>query len=78
MGRHETPAEAVIVDYVCDECGYGHMLPSGMMLLSNPPKFPHECNKCGATQTFNTKYPETVFRRAQAAQQTQGGGNGQI
>lgn len=66
MPRNEVPAEAVIIDYICDACGNGHMLPSGMILLSDPPKYPHECNKCGAAQTFGTKYPETLFRRAQA------------
>lgn len=66
MPRHEVPAEAVIVDYVCDACGNGHMLPSGMMLLSDPPEWPHKCINCGETKTFNTKYPETVFMRSQA------------
>ena len=64
MARQEAPAEAVIVDYVCDECGSGHMQPTGSILMSDPPQWPHACSNCGTSQTFNTKYPETVFKRA--------------
>lgn len=40
---------------LCD-CG-GEMLPTGNILMSNPPKFPHECEKCGKSVSLLERYP---------------------
>ena len=45
------------VDYVCDSCGVGVMHPTGISLLCSQPQYPHECDKCGESKTFNNKYP---------------------
>ena len=47
------------VECVCNECNEGRMIPTGMMLPSNPPQYPHKCSKeeCGAEQNFTEKYP---------------------
>jgi len=48
--------------YICDECGEGEMKPTDVCLASNPPKFPHECTKCGHTQNFiGRKYPYITY-----------------
>jgi len=47
----------VQVDCRCDACGEGCYRPSGFALLSNPPKFPHACTRCGDKKTFNLTYP---------------------
>lgn len=54
------------LDYRCDSCGKGNLRPTGVMLLSDPPKWPHACTECGAQQTFDTKYPAFVYRRVDA------------
>ena len=43
------------VRYICD-CG-DEMLPTGTMLMTDPPKFPHKCQSCDSTITLNEKYP---------------------
>jgi transcription elongation factor Elf1 len=46
-------------EYVCDECGIGTMEScSGIVLTSNPPRYPHKCTNCGCERHFTgTKYP---------------------
>jgi len=45
----------VQVRRICD-CG-GELLPEGRALLSNPPKYPHTCDRCGKAETFLKQYP---------------------
>lgn len=47
----------VIVEYVCDECHHGKMLPTGSALLCYPVRYPHQCNECGAVKNFEDQYP---------------------
>ena len=42
----------------CDECKDGIMIYNGIVLTSNPPQFPHICNKCGEKKNIRgKKYP---------------------
>jgi hypothetical protein len=51
-------AKTLIVEMVCDKCGEGKMIPSGgEILCSNPPLFPHICNKCGNEENYKIRYP---------------------
>lgn len=59
MAEITTPAQAVVVDYQCDDCGEGKMIPTGVVLLSLPPQYPHTCNKCGKQKSFRERYPTT-------------------
>ncbi len=61
MALEQTPIRTIQVDYRCDECDQGHYRPEGHMLMSSPPKFPHNCNNCGHTQTFTEKYPTVRY-----------------
>jgi len=47
----------VQVDYVCDKCGQGNMLPAGACLTSYPPQFGHICEHCGHAQYLGSQYP---------------------
>jgi predicted SprT family Zn-dependent metalloprotease len=47
------------VSYIC-ECK-GEVLPTREMLMSNPPQFPHKCNKCGKEYVFDKKYPYIAY-----------------
>lgn len=50
--------------YECDNCKEGELLPTGKMFMSNPPKFPHTCDKCGSEMIFNEKYPKLTYSYA--------------
>lgn len=63
MPLEQLPLRPVQVKYVCDVCGEGEYLPTGIMLTSNPPQFPHECDSCGDSQTFTEKYPTVRYAR---------------
>lgn len=58
MPEKEFPAKIVVVDYVCDECGEGHMVrKDNIVLTSYPPQYQHVCTNCEATENFTTVYP---------------------
>lgn len=62
MSETEKQLEAYEVDYACDQCGLGSMRPTGVVFETYPPKYPHACTHCGATQLFFKRYPETRYR----------------
>lgn len=57
-GMEPTPTSPLIVHYMCDvkDCA-GEMMPHGMVLLSNPPQYPHRCTVCKIDMTFDIMYP---------------------
>lgn len=57
MPMIKRPVIPTQIDYVCDKCGEGKYRPTGVTLMSNPPKFPHTCTLCGDTHTFYKIYP---------------------
>lgn len=48
---------------ICESCGEGEMFLIGDIKLSNPPKWEHKCEKCGASNYFEEKYPTVRYRR---------------
>lgn len=42
-------------------CG-GEMKPTGLMLCSDPPQFPHQCSLCDMQKTYEARYPHTEYR----------------
>ena len=53
------------IDYKCDVCGKGYMRLTGEVLLTNPTRYPHKCNKCGAgMNVIGHTYPYTVTEKA--------------
>lgn len=59
MPEVSTPAQLVVVDYACDHCEEGQMLPDNITLTSFPPQYPHVCNKCGHKAVFKERFPTT-------------------
>lgn len=55
------PEKVYYVERRC-ECG-GMYRPSGRVLLSNPPKYPHHCTRCDRKVIFDRKYPCIVTRK---------------
>ena len=43
------------------ECG-GEMIPTGNVLCSYPPRYTHECNKCGKIESYFDKYPKVEYK----------------
>lgn len=41
----------------CDECEDGVMNSTGVMFPTWPPRYPHECGKCGHKATYSKTYP---------------------
>lgn len=47
----------------CDEDGCpGEMRPDGRCLASNPPWYPHVCEKCGARENTRKVYPFIEYK----------------
>lgn len=63
MPFKQVPVRPIQVLYICDSCDTGQYLPTGSMLLSDPPQFPHECSVCGDKRTFMEKYPTLRYVR---------------
>ena len=59
MGKIKKYLQPVEVRYMCDDCG-GDVLPTGVVLTSDPLKYEHECSKCGKKYTFTEAYPYMV------------------
>lgn len=58
--------ETYKIELVCEECGIGTMLPSGMALMSSPPKYPHKCSECGHAITVEgATYPAFEFEEVE-------------
>ena len=45
------------VEYWCDKCGEGLVRPTGAVIDTNPPIYPHRCSKCGEDYCFAKTYP---------------------
>jgi hypothetical protein len=55
--------KTVRVDYLCPKCEKGFLRPTGQVLSSNPPQYPHKCNNpdCDYYETFMGKtYPYII------------------
>lgn len=56
----ETELKTFRVQMFCD-CG-GEMKPTGMVLCSNPPQYPHQCQLCYKRATYETTYPHLEYK----------------
>ena len=63
MAEIKTEVKVYKIEYVCDECKDGFLLPTGRELLSYPPQYPHKCSNplCNRQITFRQRYPRTVY-----------------
>ena len=48
------------IDYRCHKCQHGWMRPTGIVLDTHPPTFPHKCTHCGNEETLNIRYPHII------------------
>ena len=61
MPQEQKPIRLVLIDYLCDKCGIGHMHIRGFVRLVDLPPYPHICDHCKATMTFLEKYPAVRY-----------------
>ena len=52
-----TPVTPVRVEQECTECWVGTLIPTGVNLMSNPPRFEHACTECGHKERFSVRHP---------------------
>lgn len=45
------------VTMICDTCGKGSMIPTGISHPVYPMRYEHRCNHCGKVDTFEKVYP---------------------
>ena len=52
-----------MVDMMCPVCKEGIMRPEGrMVLMTNPPQYPHRCSDCGHVETYHKCYPQIEYK----------------
>jgi hypothetical protein len=62
MPKQRVEMKVFTVKWICDECGQGEMVPTGIELMSYPAQYPHKCNRCGHGETARgVKYPQTYY-----------------
>lgn len=63
MGEKIIDVKPQLVEYICDDCGTGIMIPDNSVLTSFPPKWKHVCNNCGAAKILSQSYPTIIWTR---------------
>ena len=56
--------KTVRVDYKCEKCNNGYLVPNGTALLTNPTQYPHKCDnvECDNQLVFYRTYPYIDYR----------------
>lgn len=57
MGELVAESKVLQVFMGCDKCKKGEMRPSGTVLPTYPPQFPHKCTVCGFQCNYPHQYP---------------------
>ena len=66
MAERTFEVKTVGVEYVCERCSDGLMLPTGIYLPTDPPRWRHKCDACGCEDDLLQKYPTVRWERARA------------
>ena len=61
MPEIKLPVSVFQVEFICDVCGEGKMLPTGIMLPSKPEKYEHVCSYCNQKENFEKVYGQIVI-----------------
>ena len=57
----EKKAETFVEELYCDKCGT-EMEQRGGVYLTDPPRYPYKCPKCGYEVVMSAYYPRTVTK----------------
>ncbi len=61
MPEEINPVSSVLMSYICDECGEGGLVSTGVMFPSWPAKYEHICDCCGMRAALNEPYPRIEY-----------------
>lgn len=65
--EQRTEVKTIQVDFKCPKCNNGYLRPTGAVLSSYPPQYPHKCNNpdyCDYYDTFmGVSYPYITYER---------------
>jgi len=50
-----------LVEYKCPSCDKGNLYPTGNVLTTYPPIYPHKCSKCDYMENFKFSYPTLQY-----------------
>ncbi len=65
MAKFQEVEVKVFREHAHCDCGKGELLPTGSMLMSDPPTFQHRCASCGHAEQFPDRYPRIITRTVQ-------------
>ena len=57
----KTEVKTYKIDFKCPNCSDGYLRPTGMVLMSYPARYPHNCTHCDYKETFFKKYPTIEY-----------------
>ena len=57
MAEKVCDAKLIMVFQFCDKCEEGKMIPTGIVVSTNPPQYEHQCELCGNRSYYSTTYP---------------------
>ena len=61
MNTTEQEVKVISVSLLCEECD-GEMSPTGTVLTSNPPQYPHACLNGHIINIFGEPYPRIKYK----------------
>lgn len=64
MFENKKEVKTYMVEMLCP-CGGVYEYTQGFALATFPPQYPHKCNICGQTKTFNCVYPKIEYEIAE-------------
>lgn len=51
------------VEYVCDKCNKGNMMPTGRATMTHPQRFEHSCQSCQHVEFLQQPYPAIKYEK---------------
>jgi hypothetical protein len=61
MPEEINPVSSFLMSYLCDYCGEGGMVATGVDHPSWPAKYEHVCDNCGKLALLPEQYPRIVY-----------------
>lgn len=63
MTTNSAKIEMAEIKAFCDQCEEsGELLPTGLVICTDPPKYEHKCVVCGHKEVLESLYPRIVYK----------------
>jgi hypothetical protein len=62
MKEHIQEVRTFRIDRICTKCEKSHMVAVAKIQGASTKKYIHRCNRCGAQEIFDVRYPRIVTR----------------